>query len=83
MPKDYIAPSSAAINSAEGLPASHDQDHSILRAALHALFDQIHLLRLMVSSHNMCLAAVVFLISAFRGISIRALVQYAPSHFEW
>ncbi|CVK99414.1 uncharacterized protein FMAN_02256 [Fusarium mangiferae] len=83
MPKDYIAPSSATINSAEDLPASYDQGHGILRAALHALFDQIHLLRFMLSSHNMCLAAVVFLISTFRGISLRALVQYASSRFDW
>ncbi|CZR37384.1 uncharacterized protein FPRO_02356 [Fusarium proliferatum ET1] len=78
MPKDYIAPFSAAIDSTEDPPG-----HRILRAVLHALLDQVHLLRFMLPSHNMGSAAVVFLISTLRGISLRALVQYASFRFDW
>ncbi|CVK88381.1 uncharacterized protein FPRN_02246 [Fusarium proliferatum] len=70
MPKDYIAPFSAAIDSTEDPPG-----HRILRAVLHALLDQVHLLRFMLPSHNMGSAAVVFLISTLRGISLRALTN--------
>lgn len=83
MPKDHIAPSPATIDSSEDPPTSQEQGHSILWEVLHASFDQIHLLRFIPSCHNMCLEAVGFLISNFRGISLRALVQYASSRFDW
>ncbi|KAI7770805.1 hypothetical protein LZL87_004592 [Fusarium oxysporum] len=56
MPKDHIYPSLATIDSTEDPPTSHEHGHSILRAVLHASFDQIHLRRFMLPSHNMCLA---------------------------
>jgi hypothetical protein len=85
MPKDHKAPAPTPPTGdpAEDLPASQEHGRSILQTVLHASLDQFCLFCFMLFDHNMCLAAVVFLISTFRGISLRALAQYAPSRFDW
>lgn len=64
---------------AHGLPESR----SVLRTFLHASADQYRLLKFVFSSRNMRLAVAIFLVGTFRGISLRALIQYASARFGW
>jgi hypothetical protein len=56
---------------------------SVIRTVLHASIDQYRLLKIIFSSRNMRLAAAIFLVGTFRGISLRAFIQYASVRFDW
>ncbi|KAI1391824.1 uncharacterized protein F4822DRAFT_106113 [Hypoxylon trugodes] len=63
----------------DSLPEQAD----VLRTILWASIDQYRLLIFIFSSRNMRLAVAIFLIGTLRGISLRALTQYASARFGW
>lgn len=87
MPKVHAASTSTPTNS------GHDEDGgsgnspaarpSTLRTLLRASIDQYQTLKFMFLGRNMRLAVVIFLVGTFRGISLRALIQYTSARFGW
>ncbi|KAK2603984.1 hypothetical protein QQS21_003820 [Conoideocrella luteorostrata] len=84
MPQDHTTSESTLTTSGHsedvhGLP----EHRSIIRAITYASIDQYQLLNIIFSNRNMRLAAVVFLVCTFRGISMRAFIPYASVRFGW
>lgn len=55
----------------------------LVKYTLHAIVDQFRLLHILFSNWDMRLAAPVFLVSTFRGVSLRVLTQYTSNRFGW
>ena len=55
----------------------------LLRMLVHAAIDQFRLLGVIFSNRNMRLAVPIFLVSTFRGMSLRVLIQYTSFRFGW
>ena len=84
MPKDHVISEPSPTNSERTLDVNDALEHrGVLRTVLHASVDQFQLLKFIFSSRNMRLAVAVFLVGTFRGISLRALIQYASTRFGW
>ncbi|KAI1740716.1 major facilitator superfamily domain-containing protein [Xylaria scruposa] len=87
MPEDHLVsePTSIASEGSEGVLETHvlPERRDILYTVLQASVSQYHLLKFIFSNRNMRLAAVIFLIGTFRGISLRALIQYTSFRFGW
>ncbi|KIW29217.1 uncharacterized protein PV07_05044 [Cladophialophora immunda] len=84
MPTDHNVLDSTPTDSEEASDVNTPPEHpGVLLTVLHASVDQFRLLKFMFSSRNMRLAAAIFLVGTSRGISLRALIQYASARFGW
>ncbi|KAH6621598.1 hypothetical protein B0J18DRAFT_458077 [Chaetomium sp. MPI-SDFR-AT-0129] len=84
MPQDEASSVPIAANTYEtGDVDGSPESPSVLRTFFHTSADQYRRIKFVFSSRNMRLAGAIFLVSTFRGISLRALIQYASARFGW